>query len=177
MSEQRSQPLDAMNALTPNARAEVLRGFCGAPGWVAALNRLHASREAFEQAVAEAFDALDEAGWLAAFAHHPRIGDRARLRERFARSGVMSEREQAGVAQADEATIEALFVENQAYEARHGHIFIVCATGLTADEMLARLRARTGRTRAEELATCASEQRKITAIRLGNHFAPRTTGS
>jgi 2-oxo-4-hydroxy-4-carboxy-5-ureidoimidazoline decarboxylase len=166
-------PLEAMNALTPEARAELLRSFCGAPGWVAALNRPHASREAFEEAVGRAFDALDAEGWLAAFAHHPRIGDRARLRERFARSGALSEREQAAVAQADEATIEALFVENQAYEARHGHIFIVCATGRSASEMLALLRARIGRTRGEELVTCGDEQRKITAIRVGNHFGAR----
>jgi 2-oxo-4-hydroxy-4-carboxy-5-ureidoimidazoline decarboxylase len=163
-------PLDALNALTPDARAEVLRSFCGASSWVDALNRPHASRASFEAAVAQAFDALDEAGWLAAFAHHPRIGDRARLRERFARSGALSEREQAAVAQADEATIDALFVENQAYEARHGHIFIVCATGRSAAEMLELLRARIGRSREDERIACSDEQRKITAIRVRNHF-------
>ncbi len=163
-------PLAAMNALEPAARAELLRSFCGAPAWVAALNQPHTSVEAFLAAVSSAFDALDPDGWLAAFAHHPRIGDRARLRERFARSGSLSEKEQAGVAQADEATIDALFNENQAYEARHGHIFIVCATGRSAAEMLALLQARIGRSHQEELATCASEQRRITALRVASHF-------
>jgi 2-oxo-4-hydroxy-4-carboxy-5-ureidoimidazoline decarboxylase len=165
-----ASPLAAMNALDPESRAALLRSFCGAPAWVASLNHPHASVEAFLSAASSAFDSLDTGGWLAAFAHHPRIGDRARLRERFAGSGSLSEKEQAGVAQADAATIDALFDENQAYEARHGHIFIVCATGRSASEMLALLRARIDRPLEDELATCASEQRRITAIRVANHF-------
>jgi len=114
-----------------------------------------------------AFGQLGEDDWLEAFAHHPRIGDVSKLRERFAGSGDLSEKEQGtAVAAAAEATIQRLFELNQAYEARHGHIFIVCATGKSAAEMLALLEARIDREPADELRTCAEEQMKITGLRL-----------
>jgi len=142
---------------------------CGARRWVDAMlaGAPYADEAALRTAADRAFAALDEADWLEAFAHHPRIGDVARLRERFERSGDLSEKEQGGAMQgADEATIERLFALNQAYEARHGHIFIVCATGKSAAEMLALLEARIDRDLAAELATCGAEQAKITHLRL-----------
>jgi 2-oxo-4-hydroxy-4-carboxy-5-ureidoimidazoline decarboxylase len=57
-------------------------------------------------------------------------------------------------------------VENHAYERRFGHIFLVCATGKSADEMLAILQSRLGNDPDKELRVAAGEQAKITAIRL-----------
>ena len=80
---------------------------------------------------------------LEAFAHHPEIGsDIASLRERFASTAAWSSAEQAGVAGADDATLEALRDGNVRYREKFGYVFLVCATGKTAAEMLALLRAR-----------------------------------
>jgi 2-oxo-4-hydroxy-4-carboxy-5-ureidoimidazoline decarboxylase len=74
--------------------------------------------------------------------------------------------EQKAAAAIDHATAEALAAANQAYETKHGFIFIVCATGRTADAMLADLRARTPNSTAVEERTAAEEQIKITRLRL-----------
>ena len=104
--------------------------------------------------------------WREAFTHHPRIGDVAVLRERFASTAVWARGEQAGVAAADERTLAALAEGNRAYEARFGYVFIVCATGLKADQMLAMLNARLSNDAETEMRIAAEEQMKITRLRL-----------
>jgi len=81
-----------------------------------------------------------------------------------------SAREQAAVAEASEETLVALRDGNVAYETKHGFVFLVCATGKSADEMLALLRARLPRDTATELRTAAREQAKITRLRLAAHL-------
>jgi 2-oxo-4-hydroxy-4-carboxy-5-ureidoimidazoline decarboxylase len=107
-----------------------------------------------------------EQDWLEAFAQHPRIGGKDALRAKFAATKSWARGEQAGAAAADEATLDALAKGNADYEARFGFIFIVCATGKSAAEMLALLNARLPDERAPELKIAAAEQRKITKIRL-----------
>ena len=109
---------------------------------------------------------LTEADWLEAFSHHPKIGDRAALAERFPGTHDLSAKEQAGVGGADADVLAALAEANDAYEKRFGFIFIVCATGKTAEEMLQLLRDRLSNDRATELRVAAEEQAKITALRL-----------
>ena len=104
-------------------------------------------------------------GWKR-FPAHPRIGDVEGLRRKYTATRDLSEREQAGVSTANDAVLTALAEGNRRYEARFGFIFIVCATGRTADEMLALLQERLGNERAAELRIAAGEQAKITAIRL-----------
>jgi len=162
--------LDRLNALSPADLETTFLKCCGAKRWAASM--VHAAPFADPDALFAAADAafaiLDTPDWLEAFAHHPRIGDVSRLRERFAASGALSEKEQGGaMATATEAIIQQLFARNQDYEARHGHIFIVCATGKTAPEMLALLEARIDLAPEIEIANCATEQKKITALRLG----------
>jgi 2-oxo-4-hydroxy-4-carboxy-5-ureidoimidazoline decarboxylase len=111
---------------------------------------------------------LTEADWLEAFSHHPRIGDRAALEGRFPGTHDLSSREQAGVGAAHDDVLTALAEANQAYVDRFGFIFIVCATGKSADEMLALLRERLPHDRATELRRAAEEQATITALRLSN---------
>ena len=67
---------------------------------------------------------------------------------------------------ASEATLQALADENEAYEARFDHVFLVCATGKSADEMLAILRERIDNRPSRELRVAAEEQMKITRLRL-----------
>jgi OHCU decarboxylase len=103
---------------------------------------------------------------LAAFAAHPRIGDVDSLRTKFAHTKTWASGEQAGVDAASEDTLIRLADGNDAYFDRFGYIFIVCATGKSADQMLALLEARLPNDAVTELPIAAAEQRKITQLRL-----------
>ncbi len=141
---------------------------CGARAWAEAMRdaRPFETPKALFDAADAAFDALTDEDWLEAFAHHPRIGDVDKLRARFGRSGDHSSREQAGMAGAGDAVIQSLHQGNLDYEARFGHVFLICATGKTADEMLVSLSTRMANTPEQELAIAANEQRQITRLRL-----------
>lgn len=124
------------------------------------------SDAALQSAARDEWFALSEADWLEAFSHHPRIGDRASLAARFPSTHDLSATEQAGVASASADEIDQLAAANEEYCRRFGFIFIVCATGKTAREMLRLLRDRLNNDRAVELRIAAEEQAKITALRL-----------
>lgn len=164
----RSHELDA--AADADARAILTRA-CGSARWV---DRMMARRpfgndaRLLRTARIEWFG-LTETDWLEAFSHHPPIGDRASLAARFPATHQLSAKEQAGVGRADDAVLSALAEANAAYLDRFGFIFIVCATGKTAEEMLALLRARLPNNRATELRNAAEEQATITALRLGGY--------
>lgn len=164
----RSHELDT--AADVDARAILTRA-CGSSRWV---DRMMARRpfgndaRLFKAARIEWFG-LTEADWLEAFSHHPQIGDRASLAARFPATHELSAQEQAGVARAGDVVLSALAEANATYLDRFGFIFIVCATGKTAEEMLALLRARLPNNRATELRNAAEEQAKITALRLGGY--------
>lgn len=141
---------------------------CGARRWVEAMEagRPYRRSEALLVAAERAMDALGRADWLEAFSHHPRIGDVAALREKFATTAAWAGAEQSGTATAAEATLAALARGNEEYHRRFGYIFIVCATGRSADEMLAMLEQRLRNPPDAELAIAAAEQRKISRLRL-----------
>lgn len=158
--------LDAMDEAT--ARAALTR-CCGAQRWVEGMlaRRPFGDDEAVLRAADEVWATMEREDILEAFAHHPRIGANLdELRKRFASTSTWSSSEQAGVQAASEETLSALRDGNVAYEARFGHIFIVCATGKSAAEMLALLRERMPNDPAHELRVAAAEQAKITIIRL-----------
>ena len=160
--------LDQLNRLPlAEARAAVER-CCGAAAWVETMcaARPYADRDALWTAAERAAASLAEPDWRQAFAHHPRIGDAAALRERFAATAAWAGDEQRGANAAGEATIQALAAGNQEYERKFGHIFIVCATGKSADDMLGLLRERMANDPATEIGLAAAEQRKITRLRL-----------
>jgi 2-oxo-4-hydroxy-4-carboxy-5-ureidoimidazoline decarboxylase len=148
--------------------SEELLALCGSPRW----SELVAARAPFQDvdalhaAADAAFDQLDERDWLEAFAHHPRIGDVAALRERFAASGALSEREQAGMSGAGEDIVEALAAGNAVYEERFGFVFLIRAAGRSAAELLEQQRERLTHDRAAELAIAAGQQREITHLRI-----------
>ena len=110
---------------------------------------------------------LSPADWRQAFADHPKIGDREALARRFPFTHKLSSQEQSGVAGASEDLLTALAEANEAYQQKFGYIFIICASGLDAPTMLARLRERLGNDAETELRVAAEEQAKITALRLG----------
>ncbi len=159
----------ALNALSESDALATFLRCCGSKRWAEAMvsARPFQNTSAIFEIAESQFATLTESDWLEAFAHHPRIGDVSKLRERFAHSGDLSEREQGtAMASANDGIIEALFRANQHYEALHGHIFIVCASGKSASEMLDILESRIDLEPAEELMNCAAEQKKITALRL-----------
>ena len=155
------------DASTEDARAG-LEACCGSTRWAARMlaRRPFASREALLAAARDEWFALDAADWREAFAAHPRIGDRESLAARFPDTHHLASREQAAVGDAAEDVLDALADGNRAYEARFGYIFIVCATGKSAGEMLSLLRARLDNDPLVELRVAAEEQAKITALRL-----------
>lgn len=104
---------------------------------------------------------------LEAFSHHPRIGGNLQaLKDKFQNTKTWASQEQSGVTQASDATLVALSKGNEDYEEKYGFVFLICATGKSADEMLSSLRTRLTNSPAQEFANARTEQRKITEIRL-----------
>jgi 2-oxo-4-hydroxy-4-carboxy-5-ureidoimidazoline decarboxylase len=146
----------------------MLRSWCGSTRWVEAMlqRRPFRSQDALARAARDVWFALHEDDWREAFSHHPMIGDRDALRRRFPATHHLSEREQSGVSGASDDVLDALAEGNQQYADKFGYIFIVCATGKSADEMLALLRERLRNDPATEIRLAAEEQAKITDLRL-----------
>ena len=129
--------------------------------------RPFSSRAELLAAATETWAQLTPADFREAFTHHPEIGANIdELRQKFATTAAWSSAEQSAVLGANEATLLALRDGNQAYRARFGYSFIVCATGKSAQEMLALLLARLSHEPELELSIAASEQAKITHLRL-----------
>jgi allantoicase len=157
-----------LDSLTePDARA-VLIDCCGAPRWIDAMlaARPFERPEALLAASDATFQRLSSDDWLEALRHHPRIGERRAQRAQSAQAAQWSAGEQAGVSGAGEASLAQLSDLNRQYESRFGFVFLICASGRTADEIAAALRQRLENDPAAELATAAAEHRKITALRL-----------
>ena len=169
--------IEQLNALDQAEARAAMERCCGAPRWAAHLAEMRPYHDA-ESVLQEseiAFNELTEGDWREAFAHHPRIGDVDALRAKFSTLAATKEwagGEQAGTRAASEETLRALAEKNAEYEAKFGCVFIVCATGKSADQMLQILEARLPNAPADELELAAREQRKITRLRLEKLFSP-----
>ena len=157
-----NDPLTRFNAASTDVAARLLYGCFANHAWVAKVvgGRPYEDLGAVLASAEAAWSELTPAGWLDAFAAHPRIG------ERGGSSPAASDREQSAAAGAAPATLAGLAAENREYEARFGHVFLISATGRTAEEMLQELRRRMSNDPATELLVAAGEQRKITRLRL-----------
>lgn len=152
--------LTALNRLSfPEAAKEFFR-CCGSPAWAEQMAKARPfESEAHLYSVAQRlWEDLDSAQWLEAFKHHPRIGEKT--------SQSWAKEEQAGTKTAARTTLEALERGNVEYEQKFGHVYLVCATGKTAEEMLSLLNSRLGNTPEREIEIAAGEQSKITRLRL-----------
>ncbi len=160
--------LEALNALPEAEARAALERCCAARVWVERMMRARPFRDrvALLSEAELAFSTLTARDWLEAFAQHPRIGDLASLRARFATTAGWAAAEQQGAASASEATLGALKEGNRHYERKFGHRFIVCASGKSAEEMLSSLESRLGNDPEHERAVAAGEQMKITRLRL-----------
>jgi allantoicase len=148
------------NALPAAQLAAELSRACASPRWAALVSEgaPYPDLASLMAAGDRVWRKLAREDWLAAFAGHPRIGAQG--------GSAWSQREQAGVGGASPAVLTALADGNRAYEARFGHVYLVCATGRSADEMLADLERRMANDPGAELQVAAEEQRKITRLRL-----------
>ncbi|MEM9589035.1 MAG: 2-oxo-4-hydroxy-4-carboxy-5-ureidoimidazoline decarboxylase, partial [Planctomycetota bacterium] len=127
-----------LNRLSLPDAQQALKGCCGAQAWWQAMANarpFHAPAKLHEQADLE-FEALSTKDWIEAFTCHPRIGDLNSLKMKFTGNQKWSGSEQSGVSLADDDIIARLAEGNQRYEAQFGYLFIVCATGKSAKEML-----------------------------------------
>jgi allantoinase len=160
--------LERLNALPEDEAVDELLRCCGSLCWANRMAGLRpfASEEGLLGSADAVWRGLDDPDRLEAFEAHPRIGDLHAIRTRFASTASWASKEQIGVVDADESILRALAQGNRDYEARFGHIFIVCATGKSASEMLALLRERLGNDPEAERAVASEEQAKIARIRL-----------
>lgn len=160
------------NAMPEAEAQEAMLACCGARRWshgmIAA--RPIASVAALSELADLIWMNMEEADWLEAFACHPRIGEQKSTQE-HAQACTWSQQEQSQVAAAQQRTLKELARGNAEYEERFGFTYIVCATGKSADEMLAILVRRLAHTREDELHEAAEQQRQILQIRLGKWLA------
>jgi 2-oxo-4-hydroxy-4-carboxy-5-ureidoimidazoline decarboxylase len=137
-----------------------LTACCAARDWVAALvaGWPFADQDELFEASDAATAALSDAGLAEALAGHPRIGDRPH--------GEWSRQEQSGMSAADASVRAELAAANLAYEQRFGHIYLVCASGRSAEELLAVCLGRLANDPATERGVVLGELAKINRIRL-----------
>jgi 2-oxo-4-hydroxy-4-carboxy-5-ureidoimidazoline decarboxylase len=158
----------AIDAAAEAEARELLRLCCGASRWIERMlaHRPFGSQERALRAAREEWFALSPDDWREAFTHHPRIGDLEGLRQKFGAAQDLSTREQAGVSSASPEVLAELLAANREYEARFGYIFIVCATGRSAGDMLEMLRGRLRNSAEEEILIAAEEHARICELRL-----------
>ena len=165
--------LDEFNHMPAESAAALLTQCCAAEAWVAQVvqARPFQNLSALISQADLVWEGLQERDYLQAFEAHPKIGDVNSLREKYANTKAMAGGEQSGVDGADDDVILRLSDGNTAYENKFGFIFIVCATGKSAAEMLALLEARLPNSRDTEIKNASIEQAKITTIRLNKMLA------
>jgi 2-oxo-4-hydroxy-4-carboxy-5-ureidoimidazoline decarboxylase len=148
-------------------RLELLK-CCGSSAWVEKVMNFFPIEDLVEllDDAEEEWYKCSQEDWKEAFSHHPKIGDIDSLKKKFASTANWAMGEQSGTSTASEETIEALAKGNEEYEDKFGYIFIVCATGKSADEMLTVLKSRLLNDPEKEIEIAADEQNKITRLRL-----------
>jgi allantoicase len=164
--------LQFLNALSDAEVRVTLADYCAAPEWISrmAAARPYQRADAVLSAADAALDALGRDDWVEAFRHHPRIGERTAERPQSVDAIAASAREQSGVSTAVKSERDALAEANGDYERRFGHVFIICAAGKTAPEILSALRSRLANDPDTELRVAADELRCIARLRLERHF-------
>jgi 2-oxo-4-hydroxy-4-carboxy-5-ureidoimidazoline decarboxylase len=160
--------LEKINSLSDRDAHTLFHLACGSRKWSEEMvaRRPFTNPEQLYAVAEEIWGGLSEDDWKEAFAQHPRIGDTKEIRKKFGRASAWMLEEQSGANHVSERVLKAIADGNALYEAKFGFIFIVCATGKTAEEMLALLNERLNNYPAREIAIAAAEQAKITRLRL-----------
>ena len=159
----------SLNALSPDEALKEFLKCCGSVNWAKGMVQLRqyaSSIDGLARLGNSFWWVLQPADWLEAFRSHPKIGEKKAAEVVPTQAKEWSGQEQAGVCEANQDTVDALAQLNREYEQKFGFIFIVCATGKSAAEMLELLRERLNNEPDAELRIAAAEQAKITEIRL-----------
>ncbi len=165
--------IEQFNKLSIDQAQQLLFNCCGSTVWSTKL----VARRPFHSIIELKTDSdkiwlqCEETDWLEAFTHHPKIGDVKSLTEKFATTKEWASNEQSGVNEASTFTIDKLSEGNRAYEEKFGFIFIVCATGKSAAEMLSLLEVRLSNEQSTEIKIAMQEQNKITQLRIDKLFS------
>lgn len=161
--------IESLKALPPDEAQNEFLKCCGSVRWAQAMVKLRQYATTVGGLILfgnEMWWLAEREDWLEAFRSHPKIGERKAAAEVSSQSTQWSGQEQAGVQTAEQETLDELARLNREYEEKFGFIFIVCATGKSAGEMLDILRERLGNDIETELPIAAAEQAKITELRL-----------
>ena len=158
----------AFDTMPADQAADLLLACCGARRWVdgmVARRPFHLLGVLLGNAD-EVWSTMAPADWREAFEHHPRLGEARSAAGQSDRAQTWSSGEQAGMSGASLELRTKLAAVNEAYEARFGFICIICATGLSVEEIIALTEERLQNDLEDELPIAADEQRKITRLRL-----------
>jgi 2-oxo-4-hydroxy-4-carboxy-5-ureidoimidazoline decarboxylase len=160
--------LERWSSLDPIDAAREMLPCCGSQAWAAEMvaRRPMADAETVFLIADAVWVGLPESEWQEAFASHPRIGQQKAPGEATPEALAWSRMEQSAAVSTDDAVQRALAEGNRRYEERFGRIFIVCANGRTAAEILALLERRLGYEPGVELQEAAEQQRQIMQLRL-----------
>jgi 2-oxo-4-hydroxy-4-carboxy-5-ureidoimidazoline decarboxylase len=165
--------LEHFNTLSVGAASDELFKCCGSSSWVKVLSERipFASVEELKNDSDKVWFSLQEKDWLEAFSHHPKIGDIKSLEKKFMSTKEWTSNEQLAVNTATQNVLTELKELNDAYEKKFGYIFIVCATGKSAEEILTILKSRLRNSSEEEIKIAMQEQNKITHLRIDKLFS------
>ena len=160
--------IEALNKATETEAEKLFMQCCTSKRWISLMikARPFADQQNVVFTANQNWQGLDEADYLEAFEGHPRIGNVDSLREKYASTKKLASGEQRSVQDASDNILNKLAIGNEKYYRKFGFIFIVCATGKSALEMLELLSVRLTNDRATELLIAVEEQRKIFQIRL-----------
>ena len=163
-----SKGLERLNQASRETAKSQFLDCCGSQKWAQAMTeaRPFADVATLLEKASQIWRSLKAEDWLEAFAAHPKIGAQKAAPKQQAQSAEWSHGEQSGTHSASDSVLDALAEANRLYEEKFGYIFIVCATGKSAEEMLEICRRRFDNEPNAELKIAAEEQRKITEIRL-----------
>lgn len=160
--------LHELNTLNQEQLKKQLTQCCGSSTWVKKMLPFIPADDIVEllEDAEEQWYQCTEEDWKEAFTHHPKIGDMEALKKKFAVTAQWASGEQSSVSQASQQIMEALAEGNRLYEEKFGYIFIVCATGRSAEKMLSVLRSRLSNKPEDEIKIAMEEQNMITKLRL-----------
>ena len=160
--------LHELNTLSKQQLIQELTKCCGSSAWVNKMLPFFPADDLVEllEDAEEQWFKCSEEDWKEAFAQHPKIGDFESLQKKFESTSEWASGEQSGVNNASQQTLEALAEDNKKYEDKFGYIFIVCATGKSAEEMLGILNERFLNDPKDEIEIAADEQNTITKLRI-----------
>jgi OHCU decarboxylase len=163
-----NQSINRINELSSHQAEPEFLKCCGSTAWAKAMSgaRPFSNSDELSAKADEIWWNLDEQDWLEAFRAHPKIGEKKAAAAQSTEAAAWSAQEQSESERAAAETKAALAEGNREYEQRFGFIFIICATGRSAEEMLAALNGRLNNDRKTEIRAAAEEQRKITQLRL-----------